>query len=632
MRHNDKLNQILSGKDDRSVYVVAEVGINHNGSLEEALKLVEAAKEAKVDAVKFQKRNLAVIYSPQILANHNSAEWNFDYIMPLLQKFELSESDYRTIQKKCLELDLDLIVTPFDEQSAEFVSTLGVVAFKISSSDMINFDLIKKCACYGLPLLISTGMWSEEEIISCSEFYKSNNINYSFLLANSTYPTPYESVNLKFIEKLKQLSKVVGYSGHERGIFIPVAAVAMGAKIIEKHITFNKHADGPDHKASLLPQEFKQMVADIRDLENALGSVKEVNQAEKLNKEVFAKSAVAKTIIKKGYILRPEDIQFRAPGKGIFPHEVNKYFGLVFSREVPIGQYISKKDFETELKNVEWKKFSFSKPWGVKCRFHDYNEYSVIEPAVIEFHCSESDLAVEFNGKSTKTALVVHAPEIMGRELVDICCEDEQKIAKSINILQRTIEKVLEMSSNWPLAKPKIVTHLGGMILDRSNKRSINKKMIQNAIKNFKKLKYDPEEIEILPENLPPRPWYLGGEWHQYGFMPAEDFMEFCGALNLGMTFDLCHAALYCNYAKISLVEYIEKVKNLIKHVHISDASGINGEGLQINEGELNFVAAFAALNKIQFSWVPEIWSGHLHNGAGVYKALCALEQYNKYI
>lgn len=633
MSNKNKIEKLFAAPATASVYIIGEIGINHNGSLATALRLIDAAHQAGVDAVKFQKRNLAAIYSKKILGDPSGAEWNFDYLIPLLQKFELSAADYAVIKKKCQDLELDLIVTPFDEDSAEFIQTLDLAAFKIASADMTNLSLIKKCASYNRPLIISTGMWSEKDIETCVDFYKKNNLKFALLLANSTYPCPYESLSLLFLNKLKTLSAVVGYSGHERGIFIPIAAVALGAKIVEKHITFDRDAEGPDHKASLLPEEFMSMVDNIRMLEKALGTNKEINQAEKLNKEVFAKSAVACRDIKKGHLLYFQDLIFQSPGKGIFPHEIENYYGLPVKRDIASGEFIAAGDFVERRPLTDWKKFEFSKKWGVKCRFHDFQEYKVLNSQLVEFHCSQKELSVNFMDRPNPGAeLIVHAPEIVDNQLVDICSSDEVVVARSIDILQQTIDKTLAISKNWSGAKPKMVAHLGGMLLNSSKQTDINREMMARAIKNFKRLKYSPAEIDILPENLPPRPWYLGGEWHQYGFAPTADFLEFCGQLDLGMTLDICHAALYCNLVKISLRDYVQEIKHLVRHVHISDAKSIHGEGLQIGDGDIDFLEVFKELKDINFSWVTEIWSGHLHQGAGTYQALLALEQYNKLI
>ena len=164
------LSSVFSN-ETKCTYIISEIGVNHNGSLETALALIDASHEAGVDAVKFQKRDLPSIYSKKILDDPNSAEWTFDYLIPLLKECELSHEEYQTIKEKCETLGLDLVITPFDEKSAEFVASLGVVAFKIASADMTNFKLIEKCASYNIPLIISTGMWSEEDIKKCTQRY-----------------------------------------------------------------------------------------------------------------------------------------------------------------------------------------------------------------------------------------------------------------------------------------------------------------------------------------------------------------------------------------------------------------------------------------------------------------------------
>jgi N-acetylneuraminate synthase len=615
---------------EHPVYIVAEIGINHNGSLESALALIDAAKEAGVDGVKFQKRDLASIYSQEILHNANNAEWNFEYLIPLLKEVELSKEHYKIIRQRCDELELDLIVTPFDEVSADFVAELGVSAFKIASADMTNIGLLKKCKEHNLPIMVSTGMWRDEDIQKCADIYKKEGLNYAFLLAQSTYPASYETLNLRYLEKLKHYSDVVGYSGHERGTFIPVAAMAMGCKIIEKHITFDIHAKGPDHKASMLPKEWKQMVYQLRMSEKAMGREKMVNQAEIQNKEAFAKSAVPKRDLPKGHVLIKSDILYKAPGKGIFAHEIDEYIGKVLQRAVKKDHYINQSDFEPITSIAEWEEFSFSKQWGVKCRFHDYDDYKVLQSPSLEFHCSQTDLDVDFAPERSESALILHAPEIFDRQLVDICSDDPQIVADSLAILQRSIDKTLRLAKSFPTAKPKVVMHLGGMFLNR-RELGDTKQLTRRAIENFKRLSYDPKRIDILPENLPPRPWYLGGEWFQHGFMLAEDMLEFCRHFDLGMTYDICHASLYCNEFGIDLSEYTKTIMPIVRHIHISDAYGNNGEGVQIGEGSIDFDSVLAEVRAYDFTWVPEIWSGHLHQGAGTYRCMQILnEKYNK--
>jgi N-acetylneuraminate synthase len=635
MKISDHINNIKKTKSYRDTYVIAEIGINHNGSLQTALELVDASHLAGADAVKFQKRNLRDLYTEKILDDPNSAEWTFEYLIPVLEETELTENDYLAIKDKCDSLDIDLIITPFDLDSAKFCDKLGLAAFKIGSADMVNYDLVEYCFSTGRPVIISTGMWTEQEIKDAVAKYRTFGANDFFmLLANSTYPTPFESINLEFLPKLKSIHNLIGYSGHERGTFIPVAASALGARIVEKHITFDRTQTGPDHKASMHPDEFKEMVDNLRSLKLALGEDKVVNQAEKLAKETFAKSAYAKKDLPVDHVLKPEDIYFTSPGKGIHKHEIEKFYNKQLKCEVTKDSFLTSHHFEKIVKVEDWKLPKFSKKWGVKCRFHDFEEYKRLNSPVIEFHCSQRDMDVNFKGFSKTSQLVVHAPEIFDRKLVDICSEDPEIVKGSVELLQKAIDKTLAISKNFPLKKPKFVVHLGGMSLQHVINDGNTSLMMERAVDNFKKLNFNPDNIDVLPENLPPRPWYLGGQWFQYGFMHSQDMIDFCNHFGLMMTYDVCHAALHCNHANISLEEYTSHVLPYVSHFHISDAIGIDGEGVQINEGDVNFKNFFDVLsgNKKDFSWVTEIWSGHVNHGAGCRHSMHRLEKYNNII
>ena len=629
---NSKLDEIFSDIDQPRVYVVSEIGINHNGDLKTALDLIDASAAAGVDAVKFQKRALEQIYTKQLLDAPNSAEWNLDYLIPLLKEVELADTDYEVVRKHTKKRGLDLIITPFDEHSAEFCGELGVAALKIASADMTNLDLVRACSTYGVPLFLSTGMWDEETIRRCTSFFRDKLERFALLLANSTYPSPYEALNIRFFHTLKEIHGTVGYSGHERGIFVPIAAIALGARIVEKHITFDRYTTGPDHKASMYPSEFKEMVQNIRALELSLGSEKRINQGETQAKEAFAKSAYTTRNLPEGHALSLEDIVFRSPGRGIFGHEIGDFIGRKLKRPISGNECISQDDFDTGIEIRDWKLPKFNKRWGVKCRFHDFDLYNSLHPRVIEFHCSDTDIELDFRGGSKYSTLIVHAPELVDRKLVDICSKDKTTVEYSIEILQRTIDKTLEIASQFPREKPKIVMHLGGMSLDQVVEEKSTDLMLERAIENFGELKFDPSDVDVLPENLPPRPWYLGGEWFQYGFMLPEDMVRFCEHLGLKMTFDVCHAGLYCNYSGAALVDYARQVSEIVDHMHISDAQGINGEGMPIHSGNIDFMNVLKLFEHKSFSWVTEIWSGHLRRGKGTYESMHRLSNYLHYL
>ena len=626
------LSKVLK-KQTNHVYIIAEIGINHNGKLDIALELIQEAYNAGVDAVKFQKRNIYKIYTKKTIDDPNSCEWNIEYLLNVLKDTELSKEDYDIISERCKELKLDLIITPFDKESVDFVLNYDVVAFKNASCNMTNYELLDYMAQKSLPILISTGMWNDQEISSAVKYFKAHNIEYILLLANSTYPCPYEDININYLNTLKKYSNVIGYSGHERGNFIPIAAVALGARIVEKHITLDKTQPGLDHKASMEPPEWKEMVSNIRLLEKALGDNKVVNQAEMLAKQSFCLSPYASRDIEKGELLTEDMFTLLSPGKGLLQNELSEFIGKEVKLFIKKNSCISKSYFEDTLPIKNWQITNYQKRWGVKCRFNDFLEYSVLSSPIVEFHCSQKDIYDSTTGILSNTSqLVIHAPEIVDKMLVDICSNNEYQVKKSLDILQHTINKTIELSKNFK-GKPKLVVHFGGMCLESSNNiRETQNNMLNNAIKNFKKLNFDKSLIDILPENLPPKPWYLGGEWNQYGFMNENDMSIFCDTFGVKMTYDICHAKLYCNHCNKDIVEYTKNIKKYIAHVHISDAKGINGEGVQINEGDTDFLPIFQEIEDIPFSWVTEIWAGHINNGKGCHDSMKLLEPYKKYL
>ena len=218
--------------------------------------------------------------------------------------------------------------TPFDLESLSQLESYGMSAYKIASADLTNHVLLKEMCKTGKPLICSTGMANESEISDSVELLKKNGANFALLHCNSTYPAPFKDINLSYLSKLKKIGEncEVGYSGHERGFSVPVAAVSLGARIIEKHFTLDKSMEGNDHKVSLLPKEFKNMVKYIREVELAMGNngVRTISQGEMMNREVLAKSLIANKCIKKGEIILKEYVEIRSPGNGLQPNSLEK--------------------------------------------------------------------------------------------------------------------------------------------------------------------------------------------------------------------------------------------------------------------------------------------------------------------
>lgn len=327
-------------------YIIAEIGVNHNGKLSLAKKLIDASIESGVNAVKFQKRDLKSLYRKESLENPNSESQGFEILLAELQEVELTKNDYMEIIDYCKKKKITFLCTPWDMPSVDFLEELDIVAYKISSGDMTNFPLIKYVSKTRKPMIISTGMSKIEEIEKMVSFVKEQNIPFVILHANSTYPSPIESLDLNLIPEFrKKFDLLVGFSGHEIGIIGSITAANMGAVIIERHITLDKTMKGLDHSSSLEPNEFKEMVSLIRLSEKAKGkSIKKMTRAEVLQREVVSKSIVCVLDICKDEIFSDKNIEAKGPEKGLSAQYFFDIIGKKSPRDIKCGEYVLEED------------------------------------------------------------------------------------------------------------------------------------------------------------------------------------------------------------------------------------------------------------------------------------------------
>lgn len=318
-----------------SVYIIAEAGVNHNGSFELACKLVDAAKTAGVDCIKFQT------FKSKNLVSHNAqkAEYQKETTgegsqVDMLQKLELSYDEFIKLKAYCDSVGITFLSTPFDFDSIEFLNSIDMPFWKIPSGEITNLPYLLALAKTGKPVVMSTGMCELAEIEAAIRAMKENGVKEIKLLhCNTEYPTPFEDVNLKAMKTMRDAFNLeVGYSDHTNGIEVSVAAVALGATVIEKHFTLDRNMEGPDHKASLEPDELADMVQSIRNIEKALGSGdKAPSPSEKKNIAVARKSIVARQAIKAGEELTVENITVKRPGSGISPM---KWFDVIGTKAI----------------------------------------------------------------------------------------------------------------------------------------------------------------------------------------------------------------------------------------------------------------------------------------------------------
>lgn len=305
-------------------FIIAEAGVNHNGDIKLAKKLVDVAKRAGADAIKFQtfKAENLVSKVAQKADYQKKATGSDESQLEMVKKLELSFHDFKELKKYCEKKELLFLSTPFDLDSIGFLKSLEIPIYKVPSGEITNLPFLMKIAQIGKQVIMSTGMSDLNEVAFALDVLRKNGAGIITLLhCNTQYPTPFKDANIKAMITLKQRFGVaVGYSDHTLGIEASIAAVALGATVIEKHFTLNKNMNGPDHKASLDPQELKAMVKAIRNIEVAIGDgIKRPSESEIPNREIARKSIVARRNIIKGEVFDEDNLAVKRPGNGISP-------------------------------------------------------------------------------------------------------------------------------------------------------------------------------------------------------------------------------------------------------------------------------------------------------------------------
>ena len=320
---------------DGHILVIAEIGNNHNGSYDNAIKMINLAHEAGADCVKFQIRHIEEVYRQRSL-NSKGEDLGTEYVLDLLKRFELSTQEHLELFNYCKNLNIEYLCTPWDQSSVKTLESFGVPAFKVASADLTNMPLLDTLTKTGKPLILSTGMSTEEEVQHTADFLNLQNAEFVLLHCNSTYPAPLHDINLNWMKSIQKIHPLVGYSGHERGINVALASIALNACVVERHFTVDRNMEGPDHAASLTFEEFKLMIDGIREIETALGTdvSRHLSQGEMINRENLGKSIVASSSLKKGKIISSADLMIKSPGQGISPQFYNSLIGLTLARDM----------------------------------------------------------------------------------------------------------------------------------------------------------------------------------------------------------------------------------------------------------------------------------------------------------
>lgn len=325
--------------------IIAEAGVNHNGDIKIAKQMIDAAADAGADIVKFQtfKAEDLVTRSAKKAEYQLQTTSKEESQLQMLKKLELSLGDHLELIKYAKERQIGFLSTPFDLDSLQLLIDVGIDTIKLPSGEITNYPLLKKSAETGKKIILSTGMSNLEEIKSAVKVLKINGAGEIILLhCNTQYPTPFKDVNLNAMQTMAEATGLsVGYSDHTNGIEVPIAAVALGACIIEKHFTLDRNMEGPDHKASLEPHELKAMVLAIRNIENAIGDgVKQPSYSERENIKIVRKSIVASCDIKKGDVFTEMNITTKRPGIGMNPMKWNELLGTLAKKDYKMDDLI----------------------------------------------------------------------------------------------------------------------------------------------------------------------------------------------------------------------------------------------------------------------------------------------------
>lgn len=618
-------------KNSKTLFI-AEIGNNHNGDMKRAKRLITKAKDAGCQIAKFQLRNFDTLYRK---SKDSVEDLGVEYTKDLLQKYELAEVQHRELFNFCNMSDIEYMCTPWDLKSLEFLETLNVKRYKVASADFDNLELVNALIDTCKPLIFSTGMATSAQIEEMVNYLNKRNAKFTILHCNSTYPAPFSDIELNYIKRLKKLTPSVGYSGHERGIAVSLAAIALGAEVIERHLTEDRNLEGPDHQASLLPDEFRQLIEFSAQIEAALGPdeiiERKLSQGSLLNKENLGKSIVAAQDLSKGTKITEANLAVKSPGQGVSPLKLPFFVGKILQRNVKKNDFIFDADFEEVsgdkprlmLKNIKHPR------WGIPVRPHDILKlHQIFDAKVYEFHVSYSDLVRPFPQEDWSFLrnkwLVVHAPELFeDSKLLDLCATDD--LQRHLNNLQRVCDYTRRLKQFVGTnQRVPIVTNVGGFSTHEfrpEKEKGDLYERVQQSLTNI-----DEEGCEITIQNMAPFPWHFGGQRYQNIFANPSEIVKFCTENSRRITLDTAHLSMFCAYSGFDFSTALNLLLPITAHIHFSDAKGLNGEGVEIGTGDIDFGQLLHFITSDQ-SFIVETWQGHKNNGSGFIRDLAYLKR-----
>jgi sialic acid synthase SpsE len=596
--------------------VIAEIGINHDGSIKKAKLLIDSAIDAGAHAIKFQYRNLNNAYSDTV------REIGDEILLEEIQRNYLSPEQLIELTLYAKKINLEVGISFFDEKDiSDFSESIDIFDFfKVPSVELTNQSLIDSLFELNRHVYLSLGTHNESEIDNALNRLPED--GWTPLHCISNYPVAIQNSQLGYITHLKnKWQRDVGYSSHDDNWEVCLLAMQLGATVIERHITMDCSAEGLDHSSSSTPEQFKKIALFANNIDILLKGNKDrvPNQGELLNRQNLGRSYFAKNFIPLGKTLEISDLIYRSPCIGINKTNIQNYLGNTVYFDIKEGDPVTASAFkEHEVLSV--KVINQAKKLGlaIPVRLHDLEAIEKQFPiGAFEFHLSFEEVLsdIDYSIINPLNRYSVHLPDyINSRQLMDPFSSNNEKKLQSLKVLDRTVlfaKKLQDLTGrNVPI--------VGSFSIVHSNRLDFFEEYV-SLLKS-----YQLQGIDILPQWLPPIAWYFGGSV-TLNIMNGEEDARLIEENNLGICMDICHMILGRNYFGFSSTEIMKITNQQIKHIHIADAAGIDGEGLDIGDGEAENIELIRESLDFDCMKVIEVWQGHLDNGAGFKKAILSL-------
>jgi sialic acid synthase SpsE/sugar phosphate isomerase/epimerase len=605
------------------VYIIAEVGKNSDGDLGRARELVRACAAAGADAVRFSHFGVAESIHPSALDSKAERAWSLKLELPFLAERLFDAAGYQEILEVCAAVGVDFVASPWDLPSQRLFADLGVTDYKVNSLNAYNIPLVTAVLEVARRTYLSTGGLEETQVARLVRELKLAEHDAVLLHSVTAYPAPQSVLNLSALAVLARLHPQVGYASNDLLATSALAACAAGATVFDKHIHLVDGV-GPAHLASIDVSALARLIAEVRQFEAVLGRAQKYeSRGEMANRDVFAKGLVLARDVPAGRPITSDDLALQLPPKGLLAESWFDVLGTAAARDLTAGSYLFSADLaggDDAAADFLGERGVVPGQRGVVVRLKDIDEMTAGRAFdYVEVHYAARDLERPDDCADYDLDLVVHVPEYADGVLLDLCSYDEALRRFSIEIINQVMEKARQLRPHFRrcTGDVRMVIHPGALthpepLADPSRQYDL----FADSMRRL-----DTSGIDVLVENMTPYAWFLADNWSprqgiSNSFLDPSAMLRFVRDHGYGMCLDVCHAQLYCNVAGISLRTYMETVKPVVRHIHFSDAVGIDGEGTRVGTGDIDWQDVCELFAEHRWGWTPEIWNGHHDHGA----------------